>query len=296
MSTQINFNVKNGLTVNTTSVISSSGTWIGPSTFITGVQGAQGPSGAQGTAGTQGFQGVQGTAGAQGSPGSQGPQGAQGVQGAVGTPGSTGSSPTGGTGPTGTQGPTGPTGTPGAQGPQGGSGSRGPQGPQGPQGGSGSQGPQGGAGSTPTGNNDTIGSLNVGSASGAATGEIRASNNITGYYSDERMKKNIRVIVNCLEKIQYLSGIFYTQNKLAEQFGYNDYSRQVGLIAQQVQRILPEVVKLAPFDLDENGNSKSGENYLTVQYERLVPIIIEAIKEQQERIKLLLSKLEQRGK
>ena len=48
-------------------------------------------------------------------------------------------------------------------------------------------------------------------------------------------------------------------------FGYNDYKRQVGVIAQEVQKVLPESVKIAPFDMDVEGNSKSGENYLTVQ-------------------------------
>ena len=47
---------------------------------------------------------------------------------------------------------------------------------------------------------------------------------------------------------------------------------------------MPEAVKLAPFDDDGQGNSKSGENYKTVQYEKVVPLLVEAIKEQQEQI------------
>ena len=85
-----------------------------------------------------------------------------------------------------------------------------------------------------------------------------------------------------------MTGIYYTINKVAEKYGYEDYERQVGLIAQQVKTFAPEIIKPAPFDIDENGNSKSGENYLTIQYEKLIPILIQAIKEQQERIKLLL--------
>ena len=66
---------------------------------------------------------------------------------------------------------------------------------------------------------------------------------------------------------------------------------QVGVIAQQVKEVLPEAIKPAPFDIDENGNSISGENYLTVQYEKLVPLLIEAIKELREEVRELRSKI-----
>ena len=72
-----------------------------------------------------------------------------------------------------------------------------------------------------------------------------------------------------------------------EEFGYNDYNPQVGVIAQEVQAVLPEVVSIAPFDMDINGNSKSGENYLTVKYEKLIPLLIQAINERQEQIKFI---------
>jgi hypothetical protein len=59
--------------------------------------------------------------------------------------------------------------------------------------------------------------------------------------------------------------------------------------------VLPEVVKLAPFDtkLDENGNivSKSGENYLTVQYEKLVPLLIASIQELTDKVNNLEEQL-----
>jgi hypothetical protein len=58
---------------------------------------------------------------------------------------------------------------------------------------------------------------------------------------------------------------------------------------------IPEIIKPAPFDVDENGNSRSGLNFVTVQYERLVPIIVQAIKEQQQEIQMLLKKLEERN-
>ena len=69
------------------------------------------------------------------------------------------------------------------------------------------------------------------------------------------------------------------RSQLAETFGYNNYEMQVGVIAQEVQQVQPEAVKPAPFDIDTDGLSKSGQNYLTVQYEKLVPLLIEAVKE-----------------
>ena len=62
--------------------------------------------------------------------------------------------------------------------------------------------------------------------------------------------------------------------------------RQIGVFAQEVQSVIPEAVKPAPFDT-EDGVSKSGDNYLTVQYEKIVPLLIESIKKQQKQINQL---------
>ena len=123
------------------------------------------------------------------------------------------------------------------------------------------------------------------------TGTIQASGEITAYFSDRRLKTNIRNIENALDKILSLSGIYFTQNRHAEKFGFSDYTRQVGVIAQQIQTHIPEIVAPAPFDMDENGNSKSGHNYITVHYEKLIPVLVEAIKEQQKEISKLMEKV-----
>lgn len=130
-------------------------------------------------------------------------------------------------------------------------------------------------------------SLGVGTAASGTSGEIRATNAITAYYSDRRLKGNVETISNALDKVEQLTGITYTQNEVAEQYGYNDYSRQVGVFAQDVQAVQPEAVKPAPFDIAEDGSSKSGEYYLTVQYDKLVPLLIEAIKELRQEINQL---------
>lgn len=127
----------------------------------------------------------------------------------------------------------------------------------------------------------------------AGFGEIRAGGNITAYYSDERLKENITPLTGSLLKVTQLRGVTFNSNDVAEQNGYLDKSRQVGVIAQDVVKVLPEAVKLAPFDTiyddEQNEISKSGENYLTVQYDKIVPLLIEAIKDLKQEIEDLKS-------
>jgi Chaperone of endosialidase len=130
-------------------------------------------------------------------------------------------------------------------------------------------------------------SLGIGTAPSGTTGEIRATNNITAYYSDERLKENIKPIEDALNKLLSITGVMYNSNDLAASFGYTDKSTQVGVLAQQIKKVLPMAVKAAPFDTDFiNGRevSKSGENYLTVQYEKLIPLIIEAVKDLKKQV------------
>jgi len=124
-------------------------------------------------------------------------------------------------------------------------------------------------------------------------GAITATGDITAYSSDKRLKTNIEIINDPLDKINKLSGFTYDWErdkcKIAG-FEAND-EKQIGVFAQDVQSVIPEAVKLAPFDRDDNGNSKSGDNYLTVQYEKIVPLLIESIKEQQKQINELRNEL-----
>jgi hypothetical protein len=87
-----------------------------------------------------------------------------------------------------------------------------------------------------------------------------------------------------LDKVLKLNGFNYIENKLANSFGYDSTSIQVGVSAQDVQKVLPAAVSIAPFDRGEKGLSKSGEDYLTVDYAKMVPLLIEAIKELKEEV------------
>ena len=128
----------------------------------------------------------------------------------------------------------------------------------------------------------------------AVTGALTATGDITAYYSDGRLKENLQVIPNALEKVSKLTGYTYNTNALGKQLlnNENDNDIKVGVIAQDLQEVLPQAVKFAPFDRDAEGNSKSGENYLTVQYEKIVPLLIQAIKEQQTQIHSLTLEIE----
>jgi hypothetical protein len=121
-------------------------------------------------------------------------------------------------------------------------------------------------------------------------GNIIATGRITSCYSDKRLKTFTSTINNSLDIISNLNGYYYHPNEEALKAGFEN-EKQIGLSAQEVQSVLPEIVKIAPFDManDENGNiiSKSGKSYLTICYERLGPVFVEAIKELTGQIKEL---------
>lgn len=123
-----------------------------------------------------------------------------------------------------------------------------------------------------TGNNTInfqVKSIGVGTAAPGTTGQIRATGDITAFYSDDRLKTRLGDITEALDKVEKLTGFYYKANDKAKELGYDDNKIQVGLSAQQVQEVLPYVVVPAPVD----------ENYLTIQYEKLIPLLVEAIKE-----------------
>ena len=133
-------------------------------------------------------------------------------------------------------------------------------------------------------NNYQVKSIGVGTAPSGVTGEIRATNDITAFYSsDRRLKENITPIENAVGMVNKLSGNRFTwsQEYIDSRGGEDSYfvrKKDVGVIAQEVQEILPEAVAER-----ENG-------YLAVNYEKLVPLLIEAIKELSSEIEVLKSK------
>ena len=221
------------------------------------------------------FTGSQGFTGSRGYPGSRGFAGSYGDPGRVGYTGSasTATGYAGSKGSTGTQGVIGYTGSAStATGYVGSKGSTGTVGFTGSTGTVGFVGSRGipGINTTPIGASTDLqlNSLGVGTAPTGATGNINITGQLIQNLSDDRLKTNLGNITNALDKVMSLNGFYYEVNAIAQALGY-EVRREVGVSAQQVQKVLPEIVTTAPID----------DQYLTIYYERLTPLLIEAIKE-----------------
>ena len=126
--------------------------------------------------------------------------------------------------------------------------------------------------------NVQFGSLGIGTAASGVSGEIRATADITAFYSsDIRLKENIQPIQNALEKVESISGNTYDWKEGYEEL-HSHKGNDIGVIAQEIEAILPQIVT----------NRDNG--YKAVQYEKIVPLLIEAIKELSEKIKRLENK------
>jgi hypothetical protein len=106
---------------------------------------------------------------------------------------------------------------------------------------------------------------------------LSCSNDIIAFASDERLKTNFKPIENAVDKVLKLRGFTYNFNEIGEELGFDTTIRHSGVSAQEVQAVLPEAVCPAP----------ASDEYLTVKYDKLVPLLIEAIKELKEEIEEL---------
>ena len=112
--------------------------------------------------------------------------------------------------------------------------------------------------------------LNTVTGRGATTantiqvGLVRSTGDVVAYYSsDERLKDNISLIPNALDKVSKLRGVEFDWNDKQDVYQGHD----VGVIAQDVQEVLPELVQ------------ERADGYLAVKYEKMVGLLIESIKE-----------------
>lgn len=119
----------------------------------------------------------------------------------------------------------------------------------------------------------TARSIGVGTSPSGISGDIRAAGNITAYYSsDARLKENVANIPDALSKLLQLNGVTFdwTEDFIQRHGGVDGIylkKHNVGVIAQEVQSVLPDIV------------TTKDDGYLGVRYEKLTALLIEAVKE-----------------
>ena len=129
--------------------------------------------------------------------------------------------------------------------------------------------------------NMKVGSFGVGTAASGTAGEIRATDNITAYYSsDARLKTNVVEISNALEKVNQIRGVEFDWTdeyieKSGGEDGYFTRKHDVGVIAQEIEKVLPEVV------------AERDNGIKAVKYDRIVALLIEAVKDLSKQVKEL---------
>jgi hypothetical protein len=116
-----------------------------------------------------------------------------------------------------------------------------------------------------------------------STGDMTAAGNVTAY-SDIRLKENIDPLENSLSKIMKLNGVSFNWKNLPDIVGHPG-KRDYGIIAQEVEKVFPEVIH------ESAHESSDGDKYKTVAYDKLVPVLIEAIKELKAEIEELKLKI-----
>jgi len=122
------------------------------------------------------------------------------------------------------------------------------------------------------GDTQISGSLSVGNISPSTTlGRIDASNDVVAYStSDFQLKENITPITNALDKIAQIEGVEFDWKEISDEerkYVHGNHGHDIGVIAQEIEKILPEAVQTR-----ENG-------YKAVDYKKIIPLLIEAIKE-----------------
>ena len=161
-----------------------------------------------------------------------------------------------------------------------------------------------------------------------SNGTISCTGDVVAYASDGRLKENVQPIENALDKVMKIRGVSYDWvENITEEYDFHPTKmHEVGVIAQEVQAVLPEVVTIAPFDslysqktgwkkvqkqmeselgrevtkaeakteyeklpIEEQEAMQEKHDFLTVNYERLTALLIEAVKEQQKQIDELKS-------
>jgi len=128
---------------------------------------------------------------------------------------------------------------------------------------------------------ETSGNITYNGSRLSVSGEGRFTDDVIAFASDDRLKTNKVTLIGALDKVCSLNGFTFNFNETAGKLGFNTDHTYVGVSAQDVQKVLPEAVYPAP----------ASDKYITVQYEKIVPLLIEAIKELSDKVSALEDKL-----
>ena len=114
-----------------------------------------------------------------------------------------------------------------------------------------------------------------------SNGNTAISGTLTQSASDIRLKTNIKVIDNPIEKIKKIRGVtFDWVDNITSEYDYHpDSKHETGVIAQEIQEVIPDAVVTAPFNGNYTMKSGTDNNFLTVKDKKIIPLCIEAIKE-----------------
>jgi cytoskeletal protein CcmA (bactofilin family) len=132
---------------------------------------------------------------------------------------------------------------------------------------------------TAPGGHYTTARVDSGLSYDSANNDLRLLGDLVAFVSDDRVKTDKAPLDDALAKVCSLSGFTYNFNENGAELGFPTDRRHVGVSAQEVQKVLPEAVKTRDDD------------YFTVQYEKIVPLLIEAIKELSDKVSTLEDKL-----
>ena len=116
-------------------------------------------------------------------------------------------------------------------------------------------------------------------------GDLKVVQDIVAFASDKRLKENIVNIENPLQKIKQLRGVYFDWKNITKKLGFAPptMKNEIGMIAQEVEQIIPQAIEPAPFN----------EEYKTIKYDRLIPLLVECINEQQKQIDNLTNQVKQ---
>jgi len=129
---------------------------------------------------------------------------------------------------------------------------------------------------------------------GGSNGNISCTGTLYQSASDGRLKTNVVPITDPIEKLKKIRGVtFDWVEDIASEYDFHPHSmHEHGVIAQEVQEVIPDAVDTAPFNGNYTEKNGTDHNFLTVQRDKIIPLLIESIKEQQTLIESLTARIE----